>query len=137
MDKGTREDGRQGLTRELDPYGNAEPELKVGDFDGLLEIGCTYCGRHGYFARDAVKLPPHLTFAEAAMVLACSNCGKRNDEPGYPLWVRPDSRVPPIGQLGFKHPPKLIFAGRNELQQRKYLKLKVNAWMRPADWTDD
>jgi hypothetical protein len=45
--------------------------------------------------------------------------------------------VPPHGQLGFKHPPQVIFEGRNERQQRKFLKLRVNAWMRQADWIDD
>lgn len=51
--------------------------------------------------------------------------------------MRPDSRPPPIGQLGFRHPPRIIFEGRDEIQQRKLLKMRVNAHMRPADWTDD
>jgi hypothetical protein len=111
----------------------------VRDFaqDGLLEIGCIFCGRHGYWTKDQVKLPAHLTIAEAGMVLTCSNCGQKNKEVGYPLWVRPDGRGPVVGQLGLAHPPRIVFEGRNEIQQRKFLKMRVNAWMRPADWTDD
>lgn len=121
-----------------DDYGMAPSPVTIGEHDGLLEIGCTFCGRHGYFTKDQVKLPAHLTFAEAQMLLTCSNCGRKNAEPGgYPLWIRGDARVPPIDQLNFKHPPKVIFPGRNEFQQRNFLKLRANAWMRPADWKDD
>lgn len=72
------------MTR-TDPYGTAEPILTIGGYDGLLEIGCTYCGRHGYWTKEAVRLPAHLTFADASLCLTCTNCGKKNKEPGYPL----------------------------------------------------
>jgi hypothetical protein len=99
-----------------DPYGTAEPPLKIAEHTGLLEIG-----RRGYWPKQVVKLPPHMTFAEAEILLVCSNCGQRNAQPGgYPLWIRPDSRVPPHGQLGFKHTPQVIFEGRNEMQQANF-----------------
>ena len=39
--------------------------------------------------------------------------------------------------LGLAQPARIVFEGRNEIQQRKFLKMRVNARMRPADWADD
>jgi len=112
-------------------YAAAEPIATVGDFPGkLLEIGCQICGRHGYFTRDAVRLPGHLTFADASFLLVCGTCGARNlREPGWPLWVRPDARAPVLSKPGYVHPPEIDRPGRDWYEQERYLRLPINAWL--------
>ena len=67
-------------------YAQAEPIATIGDFaDRLFEIGCDVCDRHGYFSQENVRLPKHLTFADASLLLICSNCNARNRRPGFPV----------------------------------------------------
>ena len=112
-------------------YGNAEPVATLGHFpDKLIEIGCQICGRHGYFTPEAVRLPKHLSFADASLLLTCSTCGARNHgRQGFPLWVRPDARAPRVSEPGYKHPPEVDRPGRDWYQQEKYLRLPINAWL--------
>lgn len=101
----------------------------------LLEIGCYYCGRHGYFRPDSVSLPAELTFPDAVWQLRCSNCGRRNARnwPGYPIWLRVDTRVSPGAER--KHfTAEVTHPGRTWSEQEIYLRLPRNTWMVPPDW---
>ncbi len=62
-----------------------------------LEIGCFICRLHIYLGGAGLLLPGATPLPDVAGLLRCPQCGAENAEPGYPLWVRPDSRPPRMG----------------------------------------
>ncbi len=62
----------------------------------LLEIGCLACSRHLFVDPASLGLPPDLPVPNVAGRLACSRCGAINQETWYPIWARPDARVPGV-----------------------------------------
>ena len=62
-----------------------------------LEIGCFVCRLHIYIDCADLLLPGETAVPDIAGLLRCPQCGAENAEPGYPIWVRPDSRPPSMG----------------------------------------
>lgn len=62
-----------------------------------LEIGCFTCRLHLFIDASILVLPGDVAVPDVAGYLRCPQCGAENQEPGYPLWVRPDARPPDMG----------------------------------------
>lgn len=62
-----------------------------------LEIGCFTCSLHLYVDCSILVLPGTTAVPDIAELLRCPQCGAENEEPGHPLWARPDSQPPRMG----------------------------------------
>jgi len=67
------------------------------EINKALEIGCHVCGYHQFVDPSLILVAPETEIPDLSELLKCPQCGAENEEPNYPIWVRPDARPPLMG----------------------------------------